>query len=235
MNSLDLSYPNFNQIKWLHSIVHTPPSRARPRCPSHPSPYHAGGQRQGQRGHRRATGTRGTCRRHHFIDGCSRPNIGTLHRRSSAQHWPAATDVADTVCFECIPSLSQKSDNAADAATKDKPPNGAETEAARKEREAQQSKTSLTPVLQRLSALRAAVQVAVAARQQMVAQAERDEQAVSAEDRSALEERHSMLVMEVHMKDEKIKILIDQLRELHRDIVILLASYFKHLSAQRRT
>lgn len=125
----------------------------------------------------------------------------------------------------------------------EKPPNGQPlSEEARKERdetlkkrnEAVKKRRSLAPVLVRFEALRKAVDAAVGLHTQRVEKAEKEEKEVSAEERQQLVEKRAQLIEEVRSKNEKVKILIDHLRELHRDIVALLAAYIKPLNSYGR-
>lgn len=78
---------------------------------------------------------------------------------------------------------------------------------------------SLQPVLARLHKLRAAVNTSVRLYDAAVAEAQREEGLVSSEERAALMARRSTLKREVHVKNQRMKVLIDQLRELHRDTI----------------
>lgn len=128
----------------------------------------------------------------------------------------------------------------------EKPANGQEpTEAEKEHREEANKKRndqmavlkkrrSLAPVLARFDALRKAVGAAVGFHKQRVEKAEAEEKDVSAEDRQQLLDRRAQLIDEVRAKNKKIKILIDHLRELHRDILALPTPYKKPHSSQAR-
>lgn len=107
-------------------------------------------------------------------------------------------------------------------------------EEVKKRDEALKKRRSLAPVLARFDALRKAVDAAVGLQTQRVEKAEKEEKEMSPEERQLLVERRAQLVEEVRSKNEKIKILIDHLRELHRDIVALRAGYIKPLTSQGR-
>ncbi|CAN8065669.1 unnamed protein product [Agarophyton chilense] len=78
----------------------------------------------------------------------------------------------------------------------------------------------------RFESLRAAVANTVAVHTAIVAAAERDETLLTAAQRAALIEQKRCLVEEVRVKNDKIKLLIDQLRHLHRDITVLVSTYY---------
>lgn len=95
-------------------------------------------------------------------------------------------------------------------------------------------KQSLTPVLTRFETIRKAVEQAVSVHDALVQKAQQEEDRVQPQERTALMERRAALIEEVRTKNEKVKLLIDHLRELHRDILILVSSYYKPLSSQAR-
>lgn len=82
--------------------------------------------------------------------------------------------------------------------------------------------------------LRKNVEHAVSMHSRFVSNGEKREESVSPDERTALTERRAALVAEVQNKNEKVKLLIDQLRDLHRDIVMLLSGYYKPVSTQPR-
>ena len=86
----------------------------------------------------------------------------------------------------------------------------------------------------RFDTLRKAVDTAVSLHMANKAVSVKEESEVPAEDRHALEERRKTLVVEVRAKNERLKILIDHLRDLHRDIVVLLGNYYKPFTTAGR-
>ncbi len=60
-----------------------------------------------------------------------------------------------------------------------------------------------------------------------------EEDSVLSAEREALVRRRDKLVNEVKHKNAKVKLLIDDLRELHRDIAVLL-SVFNSMKVQQR-
>lgn len=76
---------------------------------------------------------------------------------------------------------------------------------------------SLAPVLAHLVNLRAAVRTAVRLHAARLAAARQGEDAVSQVERAALVARHAALVDEVRTKNERVKVMIDHLRQLYRD------------------
>lgn len=82
--------------------------------------------------------------------------------------------------------------------------------------------------------LRKAVGAAAELNAKRMEEAKQMESQVSEEEKQALVERRAQLVEQVAAKNKKVKILIDHLRELHRDIVALLAPYKKQHATQPR-
>lgn len=76
---------------------------------------------------------------------------------------------------------------------------------------------SLEPVLTRINHLRNAVNAVTQLHNEAVLQAQKQEDAVPPQERAALEARRAALIDEVHVKNERMKLLIDNLRELYRD------------------
>lgn len=81
-------------------------------------------------------------------------------------------------------------------------------------------------MLARIEVLRGAVDIAVGLNKARTEAAVKAEAQVSADEKNSLMERRAALVDEVRAKNERVKILIDHLRELHRDIVVLVGAYY---------
>lgn len=92
---------------------------------------------------------------------------------------------------------------------------------------------SLTEVLKRVDALKDAVDEATRAGESRVQAAVEEEDSVLSAEREALVRRRDKLMNEVKQKNTKVKLLIDDLRELHRDIAVLL-SVFNSMKVQQR-
>ena len=88
--------------------------------------------------------------------------------------------------------------------------------------------------MKRFEILRKAVEQAETVHSMMMQKAEQEESQIQPQQRAALLERRAALIEEVKTKNQKVKLLIDHLRELHRDILILMGSYYKPLSSQGR-
>lgn len=88
-------------------------------------------------------------------------------------------------------------------------------------------------MLQNVESLRTAIAGATAAYENRDTQVKAAELAFPDSEREALLAKRDALRKEVAEKNVKVKILIDELRELHRDIVVLLASY-KSMKPQTR-
>lgn len=120
-----------------------------------------------------------------------------------------------------IRALTQVLDAVAEGDLPAEPPDVIESDAVRVEREAALHRRSLTPVLERFEKLHKAVEQATTLYGARVDEMKKEEEAVGEEERAALVERRSLLIEEVHAKNHRIKVLIDHLRELHRDIVVM--------------
>lgn len=100
------------------------------------------------------------------------------------------------------------------------------------------SRSSLGPVLERVDALRTAVHTAVKVHAAVTASAAAADAAVSPTHRAALESRRAALVEEVRVKNDRIALLIDHLRNLHRDSLSFLSTGSPRMTnlpaAQRR-
>lgn len=77
-------------------------------------------------------------------------------------------------------------------------------------------KPSLRPVVAHLRKLRVAVNTAVRLHDAQLAEVQKQEDAVSDRERASLSSKRAALIEEVRAKNEKTKLLIDQLRELYR-------------------
>lgn len=77
-------------------------------------------------------------------------------------------------------------------------------------------KPSLRPVVAHLRKLRVAVNTAVCLHDAQLAEAQKQEDAVSDQERASLSSKRAALIEEVRAKNERMKLLIDQLRELYR-------------------
>lgn len=151
----------------------------------------------------------------------------------------ASSDIASAVrtaraeLAAVIRALTQVLDAVAESDASEKP--GRENkDLPQAEVEQLMERRSITPVLARFETLRAAVQQATVLHANKMGELERAEKVVGEEERKALTERKAALVEEVRGKNKKIKVLIDHLRVLHRDIVVMLAWYFKHYSPHNR-
>lgn len=81
--------------------------------------------------------------------------------------------------------------------------------------------------------LKGAVDAATQAAENCQRPAQPREDAVMAAEHEALVRRRDALMKEVSQKNVKVKILIDEFRELHRDIAVLL-SVFNSMKPQQR-
>lgn len=115
-----------------------------------------------------------------------------------------------------------------------KPADGAEPNAVRAQREAALQRRSLAPVLERFDTLRQAVEQATTLYGARMEEMKKEEQGVGEDERVELVERKAQLIEEVQAKNRRIKVLVDHLRELHRDIVVMLACYWKPFTPQNR-
>ncbi len=91
----------------------------------------------------------------------------------------------------------------------------------------------MSGVMQRIKLLKDAVDAATEAGANRERAARAQEDTVLPAEREALVRRRDELMNEVKQKNVKVKILIDDLRELHRDVAILQSMYYP-LSAQDR-
>ncbi|KAI0561104.1 hypothetical protein FGB62_93g016 [Gracilaria domingensis] len=92
---------------------------------------------------------------------------------------------------------------------------------------------TLEPVMKRFDSLRTAVANAVSMHAAIVATAQQEEALVTSQQRAALVEQKRSLVEDIRAKNDKIKLLIDQLRDVHRDITVLVSTFF-HASPTTR-
>lgn len=109
-----------------------------------------------------------------------------------------------------------------------------DTEAAKREREELVKRRSLDPVMARFDKLRASVELATSLHKQKVSRMKQEEAKVTDAEKAQLVEKRKALIEEVTLKNNKIRILIDHLRDLHKDIVLCLNSYFKPIQTQNK-
>lgn len=83
----------------------------------------------------------------------------------------------------------------------------------------------MAEVMQRVEKLRVAVDTATAAGAKREAAAQTREESVLPAEREALTRRRDELMEQVKEKNGKVKLLIDDLRELHRDIAVFQSLY----------
>lgn len=151
----------------------------------------------------------------------------------------STTDIATAVrtaraeLAAVIRALTQVLDAVAESDSSEKSERN-ENDLPQAEREKLMKKRSITPVLARFEALRTAVQHATVLHANKMGELESAEKLVGEEERKSLRDRKAALVNEVRGKNKRIKVLIDHLRELHRDIVVMLACYFKHYTPHNR-
>lgn len=153
---------------------------------------------------------------------------------SSAPTIATAVHTARAELSAVVRSLTQVLDAVAKNGPPAKPADGVESDAARTQREAALQRRSLAPVLERFDTLRKAVEQATTLYGARVEEVKKEEEAVKEEERVELVERKAQLIEEVRAKNRRIKVLVDHLRELHRDILVLLACYWKPVGPQNR-
>lgn len=89
-------------------------------------------------------------------------------------------------------------------------------------------------MLHRVETLKEAVDAATRAAEHCQRPMQPQEDVVLAAEHEALVRRRDTLMNEVSQKNVKVKILIDDLRELHRDIAVLI-SVFNSMKSQQRS